>query len=108
MNNKGPMPAPLEWRKRSACHGAMPQRLYPEDWDVWDEEAIEEVKELFCNQCPVRQDCLDFAIGTREIEGMWGGLTHSERKSYIRRMRKDGVALPRYAAMGASNYFMGD
>ena len=96
---------PLAWRSKSACYGAMPQRFYPEDWEIWDEEEIAKVKSEFCDQCPVREDCLDFAIGTREIEGMWGGLTHSERKSYIRRMRKDGKPVPRYSAMGTSLAF---
>jgi len=108
MSSSELMPPPLGWRKRSACHGALPQRFYPEDWEVWDEEAIEEVKETFCNVCPVKDECLDFAIGTREIEGIWGGLTHSERKSYIRRLRKDGVPLPKYSAMGTSIFFMAD
>jgi len=101
-------PPSLAWRKKSACRGAKPQRFYPEDWEVWDEDAIEAVKEEFCNQCPVREECLDFAIGTREIEGMWGGMTHSERKSHIRRLRKDGISIPKYLSMGSALGFMID
>jgi len=34
-----------------------------------------------CNDCPVRQECLDYAITTYEIDGIWGGLpAHQRRK----------------------------
>lgn len=95
-------PPPLKWRNKAVCRGVKPIRFYPEDWDFWDEDAIQRVKDEFCNVCPVREECLDFAIGTREYEGMWGGLTHSERKSHIRRMRKDGTPIPRYLPMGTA------
>src|ERR1700727_2890640 len=33
-----------------------------------------------CGLCPVKQECLDFAIATNEKEGIWGGKTWNERR----------------------------
>ncbi|MGC4972504.1 WhiB family transcriptional regulator [Streptomyces sp. DT199] len=44
-----------------------------------DHEAIAEAKEL-CGWCPVRRDCLDFALENVLNEGVWGGLTEAERR----------------------------
>jgi WhiB family redox-sensing transcriptional regulator len=42
---------------------------------------------MVCRRCPVRVKCLEYAIGTKEPEGIWGGLTPRERKAYTRRKR---------------------
>lgn len=39
-----------------------------------------------CAGCGVRQDCLDFAMRTGEVHGVWGGTTPEER---IRVRRKN-------------------
>lgn len=105
MSNSESMPPPLSWRQRAACRDTNPARFYPEDWDLWDDDEIQAIKDTYCDVCPVKDECLDFAIGTREIEGIWGGMTHSERKSYIRRQRKEGVLFPKYSSMGSSIFF---
>lgn len=37
-----------------------------------------------CNRCPVKPECLDYAMRNGELLGVWGGTTPAERK----RMRK--------------------
>ncbi|HEX4288967.1 MAG TPA: WhiB family transcriptional regulator, partial [Trebonia sp.] len=32
-----------------------------------------------CARCPVRSECLDFALRTRQMHGVWGGTTAEER-----------------------------
>lgn len=32
-----------------------------------------------CGGCPVRKDCLLYALLNNECWGVWGGLTHAER-----------------------------
>jgi hypothetical protein len=44
-----------------------------------DHEEIAEAKEL-CGWCPVRRECLDFALENVLKEGVWGGLTEAERR----------------------------
>ncbi len=46
-----------------------------------------------CRQCPVRQDCLDYALEHPDMAGVWGGTSHRERN----RIHK-GATPPRYDA----------
>lgn len=41
-----------------------------------------------CKPCPIRMLCLEYAIKHNETEGIWGGMTVSERKK-IRRERRE-------------------
>ncbi len=70
------------WRQHAACRGLDPDIFYPAS----DEEA-EEAK-VVCDQCPVRQLCLEHALSHRERDGVWGGLTERERRRIIRQRRK--------------------
>ena len=70
------------WRQRAACRGVEPDIFYP----VSDEEA-EDAKAI-CGQCPVRHLCREWALTTREKEGVWGGATERERRRIIRRRRR--------------------
>lgn len=42
-----------------------------------------------CASCPVRTDCADYALGqTNALTGIWGGLTHLERRQARRHTRE--------------------
>jgi WhiB family redox-sensing transcriptional regulator len=45
-----------------------------------------------CAPCPVRLECLRYALETREPHGIWGGLTVTERRDLL---AKHGVRLPK-------------
>ncbi|MFF9016631.1 WhiB family transcriptional regulator [Streptomyces sp. NPDC014870] len=74
--------ADTSWHSRGACHG-----MDVEDADAVffplprDHEAIAEAKEL-CGWCPVRSDCLNYALENVLKEGIWGGLTEAERRPW--------------------------
>jgi WhiB family transcriptional regulator, redox-sensing transcriptional regulator len=70
------------WRQHAACRGLDPEIFYP----VSDEDA-EEAK-FVCDQCPVRQLCLEHALSNRERDGVWGGMTERERRRIVRQRRK--------------------
>ena len=70
------------WRQRAACRGIDPDVFYP----ATDEEADE--AKAVCDQCPVRQLCLEHALASRERDGVWGGLTERERRRLIRQRRR--------------------
>ena len=36
-----------------------------------------------CEQCPVREPCLPYALKIREPHGIWGGLNEVERKQLL-------------------------
>jgi WhiB family transcriptional regulator, redox-sensing transcriptional regulator len=72
------------WREFARCRGVDPEVFYPVSDD---EEAADEAKAI-CALCPVREPCLEFALSTREKNGVWGGLTERERRRVLRRRRK--------------------
>jgi WhiB family redox-sensing transcriptional regulator len=72
------------WRSSAACRGLDPQLFYP----VTDEEHDAAPAKAVCAVCPVREPCLDHALGSREKEGVWGGATERERRRIIRQRRR--------------------
>lgn len=74
------------WRQRGACRGLDPDVFYPPT----DEEA--DAAKAVCAECPVREPCLEFALSTREAEGVWGGTTARERRRILRQRRKTAAA----------------
>ena len=70
------------WASRAACHGLDPRIFFPgADEDATAATAV-------CEQCTVREPCLEYALGEREREGIWGGCTEAERRRIIRRRRR--------------------
>ena len=46
-----------------------------------------------CTVCPVIDDCLEYALESKERFGVWGGTTEKERRRLLRRMgRGDATA----------------
>ncbi len=72
----------VRWREDAACRGVDTDVFFP----ATDEEA-EEAKAI-CASCPVREECLEFALQTRQEDGVWGGLTETERRRLRRRLRE--------------------
>ncbi|MGJ5751555.1 transcription factor WhiB [Streptomyces puniciscabiei] len=70
------------WQPRGACHG-----MDAEDADEIffplprEHAAIAEAKEL-CAACPVRRECLNYALENELKDGIWGGLTEAERRPW--------------------------
>jgi WhiB family redox-sensing transcriptional regulator len=52
-----------------------------------------------CGSCEVRRQCLQFALATHQIYGVWGGTTEEERRLHVReqRERERGRAVPAQA-----------
>jgi len=72
------------WREFARCRGVDPEVFYPVSDD---DDAADEAKSI-CALCPVREPCLEYALSTREKNGVWGGLTERERRRVLRRRRK--------------------
>jgi WhiB family redox-sensing transcriptional regulator len=51
------------------------------------ESAAGEAKAI-CATCPVHEQCLEYALETRPADGVFGGLTVTERHRLIRRRQK--------------------
>lgn len=77
----------LSWRLRGACRGLDPEIFYPSS----EEDDIHRAKAV-CDNCSVQQQCLEFALASRESEGIWGGATEKERRRILRQRRKTAAA----------------
>jgi WhiB family redox-sensing transcriptional regulator len=64
----------IEWMSDALCATTAPDAFFPEG----NESAA--IAKAICARCPVKQKCLDYAVATRENEGVWGGLTPPERR----------------------------
>ncbi len=75
------------WQTKAACRGPHAIVFFPPSHAERKEERIarERAAKEICRPCPVRQDCLDYAIRIREAHGIWGGLSEAERKQIIDR-----------------------
>lgn len=75
-----------EWRLRAACL-KYPAVLFfglDDSETPVERRAREDRAKEICAQCEVRQECLDYALATKEPYGIWGGLTEIERKGRVR------------------------
>jgi WhiB family transcriptional regulator, redox-sensing transcriptional regulator len=82
--------ADYEWRKSAACRDTNPDLFFPVGTTGAALVQIDEAKRV-CGICPVRSDCLEFALVTNQDSGIWGGTSEDERR-IIRRNR--GLARP--------------
>lgn len=53
--------------------------------------AREAVAKAICVRCPVRAECLEYALGVRENHGIWGGLNEMERRAVLRQRAREAV-----------------
>ena len=82
------------WQDFAACSGEDlvlffgPHGERPPERDVRERKAKE-----ICAQCPVRSECLSYALSKPERYGFWAGLGEDERDSERRRrMRRAATA----------------
>jgi WhiB family transcriptional regulator, redox-sensing transcriptional regulator len=84
------------WQWRAACRGEDAALFFaPNHFETKDEkDARERGAKSICAGCPVRVECLEYAIRTREPHGIWGGLNELERRLLLRhRERERGLRL---------------
>jgi WhiB family redox-sensing transcriptional regulator len=75
----------LSWMAQASCIGADPDLFFPDRGD-----STREAKAV-CRGCPVRQECLDYALTTQQKFGVWGGASERERRG-MRASRRQGQA----------------
>ena|ERR1700751_5277195 len=66
------------WRAAGACVSADPDLFFPVSPDGMAAGQVAEALRI-CAGCTVRRQCLEFALRTHEVEGIWGGTTSQER-----------------------------
>lgn len=85
------VPAPGDW-KLAKCLGRVSKDNRDEQGEVLDpwfdeNESDQEEAVAFCNGeadgtvCPIREECLLFALTNNEKAGVWGGMGEKDRKA---------------------------
>lgn len=77
------------WRDEALCVRHDPELFFPVSDSGPSRLQTERAKDI-CASCPVRVECLEWAIDGAISFGVFGGLSEAERKSLSRR-RRSGV-----------------
>lgn len=75
------------WQDRAACRGLDTELFFPKRGELAG------VALATCGECPVRQPCLDHALGFAERFGIWGGTSERQRRR-LRAARRAATSDP--------------
>jgi WhiB family transcriptional regulator, redox-sensing transcriptional regulator len=79
----------LDWAIQAACSDANPELFFPTGDSVIAELQAATALQI-CAICPVRPQCLQWALDHDQISGVWGGTTEAERPARRRLPRRPG------------------
>jgi WhiB family redox-sensing transcriptional regulator len=82
-----------DWRDVASCRDTDPDLFFPVGTTGQALEQIAAAKAV-CMTCPVKDPCLEFALGTNQESGIWGATSEEER----RKLRKEWLARQRRAS----------
>lgn len=89
-----------DWRAAGACLSADPDLFFPIATGTAAAREVARAQQI-CARCQVRQECLDFAIRTGEMHGVWGGTTPEERIRARRNRNRSRRARPAWQEVPA-------
>ncbi|MGJ3562139.1 WhiB family transcriptional regulator [Streptomyces sp. INA 01156] len=75
-----------DWRTRAACRDEDPDLFFPIGTSGSALLQTERAKAV-CRRCPVREQCLDWAMESGQSLGVWGGTSETERRALRRRLK---------------------
>jgi WhiB family transcriptional regulator, redox-sensing transcriptional regulator len=75
--------ADYTWRSQAICRDTDPDLFFPIGTTGQALVQIDRAKEV-CDMCPVKSECLEYALETNQDSGIWGGLDEEQRRN-IRR-----------------------
>jgi WhiB family redox-sensing transcriptional regulator len=72
----------MAWQERGRCRGLDTELFYPplESETPRQRRARESAAKAVCSGCPVRGECLAWALASDERLGVWGGKSERERE----------------------------
>jgi WhiB family redox-sensing transcriptional regulator len=70
-----------DWMSEALCATTDPEAFFPDEFGsaAWAKK--------ICGQCNVVEACLEYAMRTGQMYGVWGGLSPKDRQ----RMRRDAA-----------------
>jgi WhiB family transcriptional regulator, redox-sensing transcriptional regulator len=83
----------MSWLDRAACQGMDAPLFFGPDGEARPEREIREAEaKAVCKLCPVRVQCLDYALRNSIRYGIWGALNPEERSRERRRRARRPAA----------------
>ncbi len=73
------------WMSQAACADEPPERFFPSDG-----VGVDQARRI-CFECPVRTECLEYALIERIDHGVWGGASERERRRILKQRRLDAM-----------------
>lgn len=70
-----------DWMRRGNCRHQHPSTFFPSDG------VGVELARRICATCPVKDECLEYALTERIDHGVWGGASERERRRILKRRR---------------------
>jgi WhiB family transcriptional regulator, redox-sensing transcriptional regulator len=69
------------WMARGDCRYEPPATFFPSDG------VGVEVAKRICAACPVREQCLEYALDNRIDHGVWGGTSERQRRRLLKKRK---------------------
>ncbi|WP_205315465.1 WhiB family transcriptional regulator [Nonomuraea lactucae] len=88
-----------DWSRRAACQAMDPELFFPISLEGPGREQVQRAKAV-CRGCPVRRPCLDYAMDTRQTDGVWGGTDPSQRRAITLAATRPPESVPARALRG--------
>ena len=84
------------WQQSANCRNADPNTFFHPEGERGDARRFRDrLAKQICTDCSVIQECLAYALATREGFGIWGGMSEDERADILvgRNLRPRGRGL---------------
>ena len=78
---------PPTWRHDAACRQFPTELFFPIGHGPRAQAQASQAKTI-CNECPVRVECLDYALTTNAQFGVFGGMSEDERRRVRRSLSR--------------------
>lgn len=85
-----PSLASTDWQARGACRNHDPELWFPVGVNAQARTQEKQAKKVCNRSCPVVEQCLQWALETRQDSGVWGGFSEDDRRRMQRRARRYG------------------
>jgi WhiB family redox-sensing transcriptional regulator len=69
------------WMAEGSCRDQPPSLFFPSDG-----VGVDRARKI-CATCPVKAECLEYALSNRIDHGVWGGTSERERRRILKRRR---------------------
>lgn len=76
----------IDWQIDAACNGTDTEAFFPNKG-----ESTSDAKRI-CRRCPVRAECLEYALDMAERFGVWGNCSERERRRLLKSLALEGAA----------------